>query len=270
MEKAYTDGNIALYVGDARNLYAIAGGEAQLVVTSPPYNVGVEYSGYHDKVPWSEYYALVHSALGEMYRILGPGGVLALVVPHHVNDRGPGRRVEPVYVRVWSLVEEAGFLIRQPIVWVKGWRKQGVIIAPNCAVGSPANPNFRAVHELILLASKDHFHRLGTGSRGGVRWQPQARLDWLKDVWVIPTEGARGGSNGKRHPAAFPHEIPSRLIQLFTEPGELVVDPFGGSMTTVEQARLLGRRAIGVDISEADVVKSVERLRQGVLVVAGY
>jgi len=267
LQLLYRDDLVSLYVGDARCLDAIPDGEVQLVVTSPPYNVGVDYNGLSDMLPWSEYYALIEKALREMHRVLRPGGVLALVVPHYVNDAGNGKRIEPVYFRIWELVEKAGFLIRQPVVWAKGW-PPGLLISPNCAVGSPANPNFRQVHEVIILASKDHLHRLNTGPSGERRSQPRGVLNWLKDVWLIPTVGGRGGRKPE-HPAMFPPEIPARLILLFTQPGELVLDPFGGSMTTCLAAKRLGRRAIGVDIVEDYVVAAAGKMRQMVLPLPG-
>ena len=262
MRLLYRDEWVSLYVGDARHLDAIPDGTVQLVVTSPPYNVGLDYNGVDDRLPWDEYYALIEASLREMYRVLRPGGVLALVIPHYVNG-GNGRRIEPLYFRVWHLVEEVGFLIRQPIVWAKGW-PPGLLISPNCAVGSPANPNFRQVHELILLASKAHLHRMNTGPFGGRRHQPREVMDWLKDVWLIPTVGGRGGRKPD-HPAMFPPEVPARFVLLFTQPGETVLDPFGGSMTTCLVAKRLGRKAIGVDIVEEYVVAAADRMRQMVL-----
>jgi len=261
----YRDDWVELYHGDAREVDRVVK-DAQLCVTSPPYNVGVNYGGMmRDHLPWPEYYAFLEEALTSIYQALRPGGVLALVIPHHVSDRSNGwKRPEPVYLRVWELVEKTGFLIRQPIVWAKGWPHQGVLISPNNAVGSPANPNFRFIHEMILLASKEHLHRLNTGPGGGKRHQPFEYMDWLKDVWVIPTVGGRGGRKPE-HPATFPPEIPARLILLFTEPGELVLDPFGGSMTTCLVAKRLGRRAIGVDIVEDYVVAAAGKMRQMVL-----
>ena len=257
MHLIYSDGSVSLYVGDARRLDAIPDSTVQLIVTSPPYNVGMKYGDVNDRMPWDEYYGLVGAALGEMYRVLRPGGVLAMVLPHYVHDTGG--RLEFVYFKVWELVEKAGFIPRQPIIWAKGWPRKGILISPHCKVGSPANPRLRMVHDVILLASKKRLHRQA-GPKGGIRRHPWEVMDWLKDVWVIPTAGARGLS--LNHPAAFPPEIPARLIWLFTEPGELVLDPFGGSMTTCIVAKHLGRKAIGVDIVEEYVVSAANRLRQ--------
>ena len=245
-------------------LMPLADSVAQLVITSPPYNVGIDYGeGVSDSLPWAEYYSLIGVAAREIYRILRPGGVLAMVVPHMVNVRGERQRLEPVYLRVWSLVEQAGFLLRKSIIWAKGSYKKAVIISPNMAVGSPANPNFRAVHEVIILANKEHYHRLGTGPKGGRRGQLWGYMDWLKDVWLIPPVRWKLGRRKANYPATFPVEIPTRLILLLSEPGELVVDPFAGSGTTIEVAQLLGRRAVGFDISP--LAASLAKVKQLVL-----
>ena len=248
---------------DARHI-PLANSAAQLVITSPPYNVGMDYGeGVSDSLPWEDYYSLIRMATGEIYRILHPGGVLAIVIPHGVNVRGERQRLEPVYLRIWSLMERAGFLLRKPIVWAKGSRQKAVVLSPNMAVGSPANPNFRAVHEVIILGSKEHYHRLGTGPKGGRRGQLWRYMDWLKDVWIIPPVRWKLGRRKANYPATFPAEIPTRLILLLSEPGELVVDPFAGSGTTLKIAQLLGRRAVGFDISA--VAASLAKVRQPVL-----
>ena len=75
---------------------------------------------------------------------------------------------------------------------------------------------------------------------------------------IAPAARVPGG-----HPAPFPVELARRCIRLSTWPGEVVLDPFAGTGTTLVAARQLGRRAIGIEASEAYCAQAVDRLAQG-------
>lgn len=88
---------------------------------------------------------------------------------------------------------------------------------------------------------RDIYGRLSTSLGGRNELLETAKLS---DVWVIPTS-----SGGDGHGAQFPLALPGRCIALSTEPGDVVLDPFVGSGTSVVAALALGRRAIGTDTS---------------------
>jgi len=119
----------------------------------------------------------------------------------------------------------------------------------------------RPAHEIILLGSKGRwYHDGGTGRRGK---EAVPFLEETKDVWFLPPVSA------KEHPATFPLELPSRLIQLFVHrantqdlPEPIVFDPFIGSGTTAVAADRLGRRFFGCDINPQYVKMSLDRIRQ--------
>jgi len=75
-------------------------------------------------------------------------------------------------------------------------------------------------------------------------------------VWRFPTENAEAIG----HPTPFPEELPRRLILLYTEPGDTVLDPFMGSGTTCVAARRLGRGYVGYDVSPEYCAKAQARL----------
>jgi site-specific DNA-methyltransferase (adenine-specific) len=84
-------------------------------------------------------------------------------------------------------------------------------------------------------------------------------------VWnLAPAARQRDG-----HPAPFPLELARRCIRLSTWPGEVVLDPFAGTGTTLLAARQLGRRAIGIERSEAYCLAAIDRLAQGSFDFAG-
>lgn len=86
-----------------------------------------------------------------------------------------------------------------------------------------------------------------------------------RDLWRIPP----GASTRSEHPAVMPTELASRCIRLSTWPNEVVLDPFCGSGTTLVAAKSLGRRAVGVEVSERYCELAVARLAQGLLELVG-
>ncbi|MBC8446117.1 MAG: site-specific DNA-methyltransferase [Chloroflexi bacterium] len=250
MRLLYDHDGVALYHGDATHMDLVGEGSVQLIATSPPFNCGRGYDVHDDRMAWPDYYAMLAAFLVEARRVLWDGGVLALNVPISVrvpeDARHGGERDEPVGVTVWQMVREAGFLRREILHWIKVAADDGIengALATGTAVGPDNNPYLRPCVEWILLASRGRYHLdNGSGRRG------QTELELCKDVWHLR------GRNPGWHPAPWAEEIPARLIRLYTlHPDHVVLDPFGGTMITCWAARKAGRRAIGIDKSEAYV-----------------
>lgn len=241
-----------------------------VIVTSPPYNCGMEYQDVSDRMLWEKYGALAFEASREMARVLKPGGrawVNVMPTAPEEETGGTHRNGEPGkkggyligranLAAIWNLaLDEAGLSYRDAVVWIQdAW--DGA-----CSWGSkwsPNAPNLRGSYETILL-----FHK-GPWMRGRVEQNDIPRESWseyTRNVWKInPSQ-----SNG--HPATFPPELPRRCILLSTWPGDVVLDPFCGSGTTLKVAKDLGRNAIGFDLSEKYVEMSRARCAQEVLAI---
>jgi site-specific DNA-methyltransferase (adenine-specific) len=205
-----------------------------LMVTSPPYNVGKDYDA---DLSLEEYLGLLKRVLAETYRVLEPGGRVA------VNVANLGRRPYlALNHRVAALLEELGFLLRGEIVWQKAQGAGG-----SCAWGSwcsARNPTLRDVHEYVVVASKGSFRRLRLGEDTISR---QEFLEATVSVWSIAPASARRIG----HPAPFPVELPRRLIELYTFSGDLVLDPFIGSGSTAVAAVEAGRHFVGYETEPA-------------------
>ena len=164
------------------------------------------------------------------------------------------------------LEHDLGLLLRGEIIWQKGEGASG-----SCAWGSfrsAANPVLRDVTERVIVASKGRFDRARTAKQRAADGLPSESTvttdDFLAltlDVWSIPAESARRVG----HPAPFPVELPERLIRLYTFAGDLVLDPFMGSGSTLVAAAQLGRRYVGYDLDAGYVELARHRVDEAEL-----
>jgi site-specific DNA-methyltransferase (adenine-specific) len=212
-----------------------------LMVTSPPYNVGKEYD---DDLEIDEYLQLLRNVFTETFRVLEPGGRVA------VNVANLGRKPYlPLNQYVSALLTEIGFDLRGEIIWQKAKSAGG-----SCAWGSwqsAKNPTLRDIHEYVIVASKGSYARV---RRGEDTISKEEFLEATVSIWNILPESARRVG----HPAPFPVELPGRLIELYTFEGDLVLDPFIGSGTTAVASVESNRHYVGYEL-DAEYIDIAER-----------
>ncbi|MGH9064407.1 MAG: DNA methyltransferase, partial [Acidimicrobiales bacterium] len=249
--------------GDSRRMTEVADSSVALVVTSPPYFAGKQYEEALGQggVPatYLDYLELLRDVFAECVRTLEPGGRIAVNVAN--LGRRPYRSLSSDVTGI--LQDDLRLLLRGEIIWLKQRGSSG-----SCAWGSfqkPGNPVLRDLTERVVVASKGRFDRAIPArrrAREGLPWEPSmTREDFMEDtldVWEIPPESAtRVG-----HPAPFPVELPSRLIELYTYRGDLVLDPFAGSGTTAVAAVRSGRHYVGYDLDESYIRLAEKRVGQ--------
>ncbi len=252
-----------LIVGDARNMDEVPDSSVALVVTSPPYFAGKEYEETLGErgVPstYLEYLVLLHDVFKQCVQKLEPGGRIAINVAN--LGRRPYRSLSADVIKI--LQDELRLLLRGEIIWVKQRGSSG-----SCAWGSfqrPGNPVLRDLTERVIIASKGRFDRAIPGQERARRGLPSeasmTRDDFMEntlDVWEIPPESATGIG----HPAPFPIELASRLIELYTYQDDLVLDPFIGSGTTAVAAMQTERHFVGYDLDESYIKLAESRIEE--------
>lgn len=250
-------------VGDARTMEGIPNGTAGLVFFSPPYMAakGYEDGGDVDHIidppaTFADYLDLIEAVTVRSAEILEPGG------RYVVNVANIGRRpYRHLAALVTAAAERNGFLAEGEIVWRKAAGASSSVAWGSWR--SPAAPVLRDTTERILVFSKAQHGRAGTpAERAALGFPHQSTIGGDEfmaatlDVWDIPPESAtRVG-----HPAPFPVALARRVIELYTFVGDLVVDPFVGSGTTLVAAAETGRVGVGFDTAPAYVELANKRL----------
>ena len=213
-----------------------------LAFTSPPYCVG---KAYDKDVSLKEHLTLIANVGHEVFRCLIPGG------RYVINVVGVGRKP---YIPMQALFQflhcEIGFLPAGEIIWEKGQR------TASCAWGSWCSakaPRLRDIHEYLLVFVKDFFSR---PDKGISDINKENFVTNTLSIWKVKPESARRIG----HPAPFPLELAKRVISLYSYAGDVVLDPFAGSGTTLVAAKEMGRTYVGYEVEPKYCEIAKERL----------
>jgi site-specific DNA-methyltransferase (adenine-specific) len=244
------DGSVIIINDDFLKFNYVKTNSIDLIVTSPPYNVDIEYEGYKDDMPYEKYLEFTEKWLRNAYELLKPDGRMCLNIPLDKSKGRTGKGFQSVYVDVVTIAKKVGFKYFSTIIWNEG------NISKRTAWGSFASasaPYVIAPVEVIVLLYKDSWKKL---KKGISDISPEEFKQWTLGLWTFPGENPKNVG----HPAPFPIELPWRCIKLFSYIGDIILDPFVGSGTTLIAAYMLRRRAIGIDISRKYCEIAKERL----------
>ena len=221
-------------VGDFRKvLPTLSAASVHLVVTSPPYNVGLDYGDYSDDLKWSEYWVMLYDFLRESKRLLVPGGRVAVNLPGYAPGKRPGYAHHHT---VAVMAQHLGLTLLTEIIWDQG--VSGCRTAWG-SFASPSAPRFPASHEFIEVFCNG-LKRDDRKGRNDITNEEFSA--WSHPIWRF--SGRRGGER----PGSFPEELVERMVKLFTWEGENILDPFAGVGTTGIVAKRLNRHYTLVDV----------------------
>lgn len=218
-----------------------------LILTSPPYNFGVEYQSEDDAKKWDDYFNRLFAIFDECIRVLKHGGRLIINIQPLFSD----------YIPTHHII--SSYLMGKHLIW-KGeilWEKNNY----NCkytAWGSwksPSSPYFKYSWEFIEIFCKGTM--IKHGDKDNIDISADEFKEWVYGKWAIAPERNMKKYN---HPAMFPEKLVKRIIKLFSYVGDTVIDPFNGVGTTTYMADLLQRKYLGIDISEEYCKTAKERI----------
>lgn len=213
-------------------LKRIQNGVVDCCVTSPPYNVGLDYGGYNDKMEYPDYLSFIESVFGEMFRVLKDDGRMCV----NIGDGKNGSI--PTHSDFIQIGKKIGFLVLSTIIWNKNTTSNRTAWG---SFMSPSSPSFPRCFEYILLFGKTK--KLKHSGESTI--SKQDFIQWTNGIWTFTPETKDVG-----HPAPFPIELPKRLIELLTYKNDVIIDPFIGSGTTAIAAIRSGRHFIGFEIDK--------------------
>jgi len=238
-----------------------------VIVTSPPYNIGVRYNTHKDDMPFDQYLDWMGRVAGECLRVLRDGGSLFLNVGDRPSDELRSLRIVERFI-------QAGFRLQNTIYWVKSIAapEEGVNMGHYKPVNSPRFLN--NCQEYIFHLTKSGavpLDKLAIGvpyqDKSNIgRWKAaQQDLRDRGNTWYIPYDTVQ---SAKAHPAAFPDRLPEMCILLHglrKEPTLVVLDPFLGTGTTAAAAQRLGCRYVGFEKDPHYIEIARQRLSSGPL-----
>jgi adenine-specific DNA-methyltransferase len=227
----------------------------QLIVTSPPYNIG---KAYERRTARDEYVAEQRALIAECVRVLRTGGSICWQVGNHVDDG----EIFPLDSLLYPIFKDLGLKLRNRIVWYFGH-------------GLHCSRRFSGRYEVILwftkgdeyvfnldsvrvpskYPNKKHFKGPNVGKLSG---NPLGKNP--SDVWEIPNVKSNHVEK-TIHPCQFPVELVERLVLAFTGPDDIVLDPYMGVGSAVVAALKHDRVGYGCDIVPQYVEIARQRVR---------
>lgn len=248
MKPFFKHDDITIYNDDILTTNAIENDSVDIIVTSPPYNVGIEYEDYDDDIPYDKYLGFTKKWLKKCLDLVKPDGRLCLNVPLDKLKGG----WESSYADITGIAKKVGWKYHTTIIW----NKQN--ISTRTAWGSwlsASAPLVIAPVEMIVVMYKNQWKKIRGGKSDISR---EEFLKWTNGVWNFTGEN-RVKIN---HPAPFPIELPKRCIKLFSFVGDVVLDPFLGSGSTLIACLETNRKGIGVEINKKYCELAVRRLKE--------
>lgn len=205
-------------------------GEADLVLTDPPYNVGMEYE--EDLRP-GRYWSWMYEFVREAERVAGEDGAIAMVTPK--NQR-----------RNWTgLLDQLSHkeIPGSPVPWCR----------PNILGKVPFGNGFHLASYFVYVVA---------GRQWEIVKDPPEDSDVTTHDYVVESSPQSNWEDGRHHPSQQPVGMYEKFVLKCCRRGDLVVDPFIGSGSVAVAAKKWGRRFVGCDISEEYVATARERERR--------
>jgi adenine-specific DNA-methyltransferase len=248
---------VVFYEGDTLEfLPTIPDNSVQLIVTSPPYNLG---KPYETKINFENYLAQQKKVITECYRILSEHGSICWQVGNYVNNG----EIIPLDIALFPIFSELGLHLRNRIIWYFGH-------------GLHASKRFSGRYEVILWFTKSDNYVFNLDDvripqkypekkyfkgpkKGQLSGNPLGKNP--SDIWEIPNVKANHIEK-TIHPCQFPVELIERLVLALSNDGDIVLDPFMGVGSTAIASLMHNRKTFGADIMKEYITIAKDRVKQ--------
>lgn len=220
-----------------------------LIVTSPPYNLGIKYDSWNDRMPWLEYLEWCEKWLYECYRVLKDDG--RICINHYfcnnpIDENGNHVTRFPLF-DIKNIMDRIGYNSHRVVMW------DDITVVKQTAWGSwlsASAPHINCPYEGILIAYKNQWNKI---NKGESTIHKNDFREGCSGVWHIGTTVSYTQAN-------FPERLPQLCIDLLSYKNDVVLDPFSGSGTTCWVAKCMNRQFVGFEISKAYWKESISRL----------
>lgn len=251
MSKIYFENNtIKLFQGDVLDKKNFTAEFFDLCITSPPYNLGIEYNSNDDDLEYNQYLEFSKKWLENCYFWGKNSARLCLNIPLDKNKGGQ----RSIGADLTTIAKKVGWKYHSTIIWNEG------NISRRTAWGSwlsASAPYVIAPVELIIILYKNEWKKKHKGISDISK---EDFIAWTNGLWTF------SGESKKRigHPAPFPKELPKRCIKLFSFIGDTIFDPFSGSGTTILEAVENERIGIGLELDVEYCKLSKKRILENI------
>jgi site-specific DNA-methyltransferase (adenine-specific) len=244
-----------------------------LVVTSPPYNVGIDYDSHDDRMVMEDYWEFTEQWLSKAYRLLKDDGRIAVNIPYEVNVQDRGGRIL-FMSEFWSIMKKVGFQFYGLVDLDENSPHRSKTTAWGSWM-SPSSPYIYNPKECVILAyKKDRIKKV----KGEPQWKGELvdleqEDGTIKQKMMYQEEDKKEfmslvygqweyfADTKQQTKATFSMDIPMKAIKILTYRNDVILDPFTGSGTSLCAAEISGRRWLGIELSENYTKVAKERVQ---------
>ena len=240
-----------------------------LIVTSPPYNVGIDYDTHDDRMDMHEYWQFTKDWLIAAFNTLKDDGRIAVNIPYEVNVQERGGRIL-FMSEFWSIMKEVGFKFYGLVDLNENSPHRSKTTAWGSWM-SPSSPYIYNPKECVILAYKKYSKKI---TKGTPQWEGEPIKTEEGKIKTVYTEDDKKefmslvygqwdyfADTKQQTKATFSMDIPTKAIKILTYKNDIVLDPFAGSGTSLVAAETLHRQWIGIELSEKYTEVARERVQ---------
>ncbi len=278
-EKRETMTKHKIILGNSANMSSIENESINLIVTSPPYPMIEMWDGdfgYQDEfiakalykgegyTAFKKMHLLLNKTWKECDRVLKQGGIICINIADATRTMGGRFQLYSNHTQIINYFTGLGYSLLPDVLWHKQ------VNSPNKYMGSGMYPPKAYVtyeHEYILIFRKGESRtftddELKTRRKSAYFWEE--RNIWFSDLWNIKgvAQNMETEKRQRARNAAYPLEIPYRLVNMFSVEGDIVLDPFVGIRTTTLACMVANRNSIGIEIGDVIYEYAVKRVKE--------